>query len=220
MRIYAALVCATIIFYTLFSMVIGYTPSTPHLFTIAWIGALAGLLLAWVAVIVAGLPLLVSAWRSTPSVRFFLAIPLFNPLLYWLFATVHFGQLPLSPFQTLLLIYGYILICTILLNRAIRRAAIADLWLRFASRISFIVVGGMVLLLLGTLLWGISFVLNAPEWLQIGWPWYVALPLGMCIAVIVAVHALFTRLRLRNNAQPRPQDDSPYYFTSSRTDEE
>ncbi len=76
------------------------------------------------------------------------------------------------------------------LNRAFRRAEIADTWLRFGSLLGFVAVGAMVLMMVGGFLWLLSLVLGTPTN-----PSYSLLPffLGMCVAVLVAVHALFSR---------------------------
>jgi len=88
------------------------------------------------------------------------------------------------------LLYGYPLISTLLLNSAIRRAAIRDKRLRFANSLSFVVVGGLVLMLLGTLLWSLSLLLVAPAVLS---AWHFWLPvLGMDLAVIFATSTLFS----------------------------
>jgi hypothetical protein len=131
--------------------------------------------------------------------------------------------------------YIYPLICTTLFNRAIRQTTIADKWLRFARKLSFVMVGGMALALLGGILWGVSLLLLAPTlslaadtWFTAGdpwyawsawldYPWYSWLPfvLGMLIAFIVAARTLLARPRSRDHGEARPHNASPSDIASS-----
>lgn len=77
--------------------------------------------------------------------------------------------------------------------RALRQTASAH------RRHSFVVVGGMVLALLGGLLWYLSDLLGG------GLP-SIVLPPVMCAAVIVA---LCTLLESRKSTQAHPKDASP-----------
>ena len=132
------------------------SPSTP-LYTLATHLILAGLALAWGAVVLGGLPLLVSAWRRSPRVRFLLVVPFIalliiltqiNPLADVLLVLL--SQAPLGRYivPTVLVLFVYPLISAIVLDRPFTRQTISTA-LRFGSLLSFVVVGAMVLLLLG-----------------------------------------------------------------------
>jgi hypothetical protein len=187
----------------------------------------ASLVLAWGAVVLGGLPLLVSAWRRSLRVRFLLVLPLIlvlpfiAPLTIPIILLVNrlafeilllLGLTPWGPSlgPSLLVLFVYPLISAIVLNRAFHRVELSSTALRFGSLLSFVVVGAMVLLLLGEFLFCLSFVLAALT------PWSAwLLPLfGMCLAVLVAVHALLWRPRSRERAQARPRDASPSDFDS------
>lgn len=119
----------------------------------------------------------------------------------------------MSPFYPILLfLCAYPLASMIAFKWANRQAPIADNWLRFIKWLSFIVVGGMTLLLLGVLLWCCSYMLVVPGWFQQTSPFL----LGTCLAFIVAVHTLVSRPRSRDHAQARPHDDSPSNVDSSQ----
>jgi hypothetical protein len=223
-RIFAALVGASVMAVGLFLPVLNSGPSTTLFFFTMNI-ILAGLALAWGTVWLGGLPLVVSAWRSTPRVRFGLSLPfvplLLTPILLGLISVPWLGPilaaLSGTPFFnsiwfSFLVFYGYPLTSVLMINRAIRRAAIPDKQLRFASRLSFVVVGGIALMLLGALLWGLTFLPLGPG--VIGWlPWSSGLSwsswlpylLGICLAFIVAVSMLFSRPRSHDNAQPKQE---------------
>lgn len=198
-RIFAALMGASAMAFAFRWLVDDNTAPTPLLYPVAAHIMIAGLLLAWSTMALAGLPLLVSAWRSKPPVLFLLAVPLLIGLFQPLFLGLYLPVLSGLGFEC-----------------AMRQAAIADKWLRFASRLSFVAVGGMVLLLFGGVLWCLSLVLVAPGSPQMTYPWYVLLPflLGMGLAISVAVSALFGKSRSRMGAQTRPKDDSPADFDS------
>ena len=196
------------------------SPSTP-LYTLATHLILAGLALAWGAVVLGGLPLLVSAWRRSPRVRFLLVVPFIalliiltqiNPLADVLLVLL--SQAPLGRYivPTVLVLFVYPLISAIVLNRAFHQAELSSTALRFGSLLSFVVVGAMVLLLLGGFLFCLSLVLIA----VVAWPALLPPLLGMCLAVLVAIHALFWRPRSRERAQARPKDDLPSDFDSSQ----
>jgi len=233
-RIFAALVGASVMAVGLFLPVLNSgPPTTLFFFTMNII--LAGLAFAWGAVWLGGLPLVVSAWRSTPRVRLGLSLPfvplLLTPILLRLIAVpwldpilAALSGIPFfnSIWFSFLVFYGYPLISVLMINRALRRAAIPDKQLRFASRLSFVVVGGIALMLLGELLRVLTFL---PLWLDvIGWlPWDTMLTwsewlpylLGICLAFIVAVSALLGRPRSRESTQARPKDASPSDVDSS-----
>jgi hypothetical protein len=122
----------------------------------------------------------------------------------------------------LLVFYGYPLISVLMINRALRRAAIPDKQLRFASRLSFVVVGGIALMVLGALLWGLTFLplgQGVIGWLpwdsSLSWSSWLPYLLGICLAFIVAVSMLFGWPRSRESRQARPKDASPFEVASS-----
>jgi hypothetical protein len=208
-RIFAALVGATVIPLWIFgaSAQDGMSPTLSMLAGIF----LAGLALAWGCEC---LPLLVSAWRSTPRVRFLLLVlPLIIPLTLfpglWLFAIMHLlGMLrilrigPGFPFLLLLLllyvhplISARLLACVSREARALRQTGTAHSWL------SFVIVSGMALMLLSGLLLNLSLMLSSGPPLQ---P-LLFLP-AMCAAVIVAIYTLFGS---RKSMKARPKEASP-----------
>jgi hypothetical protein len=196
------------------------SPATSPFFVLAFFSFLAGLVFAWVAAVA----MLIEAWRSTPRVRLLLALPCI-PFLILLFLTLlrmmrlglSLGTLGgalngtfLGPFFLPFLFCSYPLISTILFNRAIHQAALADRWQREVFRLSFAMVGGMVLLLLGAVIECLTLLLAAPAWFQLVFSWPVWLPLlSMCVAVIVAVYTLFSRPRSAGKGQAGPKDASP-----------
>ncbi len=238
-RIFAALVGATYLALFLnFAGMDSPNPGTWALYSIAGQIIYAVLVLTWGAAALGGLPLLVSAWLRTPRLRFLLVFAFLLLLLILLssFLLLHlflyFAQLasrynlliplgPHFPFHPQLrpivwFFFAFILaplISTSLLVRALRQAAIADRWLRFASRFSFIVVGTIVLLLLAGFLLCLAVLQGAPMTLTS--PWLLPSLLGMCIAVLVAVSALLGRPRSRESTQARPKDASPSDVDSS-----
>ena len=215
-RIFAALVAATAMYLT--SLSLGHfgpvpMPPTPFL-GLADPTLRLGLLIAWVATWLGGLPLLISAWRSTPRVRFLLAFP-FLPILLTIFLMFVglgsiFGVLLTVigfPLAFMCLFYVYPFISTLLLTRAIHLATIHDSWLRSANRLSFMVVGGLLLMLLGTLLRMLSFFLIAPAVLS-AWQFWLPM-LGLDLAVIFATVTLFSWFLSQESMQARPKDTSP-----------
>ena len=179
-----------------------------------WVGALLGS----GAVLLGGLPLVISVWRSTPRSRFLFLVPFLAVGLTFAFL-VFLVQVPDPAYRNTLLalpLYGVPLISILAITRAIRRATIADKWLRFASMLSPLVVLGMLLMLVGVLLWGFALALFAPAWffvllplLTLPWNSWLLIALGMLIAVLVAVFALFSPPRARGSVAPRPHEVSP-----------
>jgi len=173
---------------------------TPLLYNYAGHISNASLLLAWGALVLGGMPLLFSGWRSKLRVRFGLSVALI--------------MLILTLFQPLLTVPLLVLLSFLGFCRVFDKGEVAGKWLRLASWLSFVTVGAMVLLLLGELLRRLSLVLIAPGSLQMPFLWYKLLLflLGMCIAVIVAVSTLFWQPHWRHSAQARPKDASPSDF--------
>jgi hypothetical protein len=139
------------------------------LFGLAGHLALAGALLGVGAVLLGGIPLVISAWRTSPRSRFLFLLPILASLptiacaLLIAFMTLLGMQPPpFFPILPVLLFYGGTVVSTIAINRAIRQARIADGWLRLANHLSRVVVVGMVLMFIGVVLWGFALVLAVP----------------------------------------------------------
>ena len=121
-----------------------------------------------------------------------------------------------------LLFYGIPLVSTIAIVRAIRQAKLSDRVLRFTTLPSLLVVGGMLLMIAGMLVWAgtVLFFLPSvfPEILT-GLP----LPLhswlfqfiGMLIALVVTLFAIFRWPRSHNSTQ-QPHDDALFDVASPR----
>jgi hypothetical protein len=195
-------------------------PTQLPLFSLAGNLIFAGTLLGSIAVLLGGIPLVVSAWRST-----WRSGDLFVLTLLVLGSTIVFGGLVYALFGNIglaLCLYGVPLLCTIMINRALHQAALADKWLHFANQLSRLVVVGMVLMLVGVVLWGVALALFAPGWFVVllpllAFPWdsWLLIALGMLLAVIVAVFASFWQGR-PSASQPRRKDASFCDVTSSR----
>lgn len=145
-----------------------------------------------------GVPLLVSAWRRAPRVRFLLGLPFIALLIILIVPLIHpvadallalLTLTPLGPYfgPIVLNLVVYPLSSALLFHRALQRAELSSTVLRFASWLSFVVVGALVLLVVGAVLFSLSFVLAA----LMSWSDFLPFLLVMCLAVIVAVHALF-----------------------------
>jgi len=185
---------------------------------IIWIGALLGL----GAILLGGLPLIISAWRSTARNRFLFFVPLLAiglTMIFFLFLI----QVQDPVYRNALLVvplYGVPFISTLAIAHAIRRAMIAGKWLRFAGMLSYFVVLGMFLMLAGMLLWGFALALFAPAWFFIllpllTFPWnsWLLITIGMLIAFLIAVFALFSQQRVHRYPTQRPHDVSPFEFS-------
>ncbi len=187
-------------------------------------------LLGLLAMVLAGMPLVVAVWRSTPRSRALFLVPLYAlgmTLLYVSFYLAHSGNFSVphgsnfGNFQLALLFYGLPLVSTIAINHAIRQAKIADKWLRFANHLSRLVVLAMLLMLAGVVLWGFALALYAPGWffvlvplLTFPWNSWLLIALGMLLAVIVALWTSFSHVQTPVS-QPLPHDDPPYNWTPS-----
>jgi len=159
------------------------------------------------------LPLLIANPRATPRAGIlllvlFLIMPLLLPSLVLVFPL---GILQiLSSLLLWLMLYGHPLISAILLAyvsrqaRALRQTATAH------NKLSFVVVGGMTLMLLGGLLMNLFAMLSAGPPLQLG----LYLP-AMCGAVIIAMYTLFGFFRQRKSTRAHPKDASPFSVGSS-----
>lgn len=182
-------------------------PTLDTLFSLAGHLVFAGVLLG-------GIPLVVSAWRTRPRSRILFLLPILASLpaiacsLLSAFIMLLSNQPPpFFPILPLLLFYGGTVVSTIAINRAVRQARIADGWLRLAKHLSRVVVVGMVLMFIGVVLWGFALVLAMPGGVAMLVP---RLPL----AVVVALWASIFRVQ-PPASQPHPRDASPAEGDSS-----
>jgi hypothetical protein len=182
----------------------------------SWAGnlVLIGTLLGFGAVLLGGIPLISAAWRSTPRSRFLFLVPFLAFVLT--FVVVALGTYIADPaIRSVLLVaplYALPFICILAITHALRQATIADKWLRFANRLSPLVVLGILLMLIGVLLWGFALALFAPGWFFIllplfAFPWnsWLLIALGMLIAFLIAVFAFLAPLRARSRPAPRQE---------------
>ena len=222
-RILTALVGATVMALLFTFQVIFNSFGSSPIYAIGFLSFIGGLALAWIAAVA----LLIETGRSTPRVRLLLALPslpilflLSFPLLRMMNMTPLVGAIGPAPngnplgmiLNTIFpfLVVGYPVVSTLFFNRAIRQAALVERWLRGVFKLAYVLVSGMVLLLLGALLWCLIIILGAAGGLQLLALWQSWLPLlGMCLAVIYAVYTLYSRRRSAGNRQARPKDDPP-----------
>lgn len=192
-------------------------PALEALFDLARHLTLAGALLGVGAVLLGGIPLVVSAWRTSPRSRMLFLVPILASLptiacsLLSAFIMLLSNQPPpFFPILPVLLFYGGTVVSTIAINRAIRQARIADRWLRLANHLSWLVVVGMLLMFAGVVLWGFALALVAPDLLVPRLPF----ALGMLLAVMIALWASFWQVQ-PPTSQPGPRDVSPSEVDSS-----
>jgi hypothetical protein len=188
-------------------------PMLDALFVLARHLVLAGALLGVGTILLGGIPLVISAWRTSPRNRFLFLIPILASLptiaccLLSAFIMLLSNQPPpFFPILPVLLFYGGTIVSTIAINHAIRQARIADTWLRFANHLSRLVVVGMVLMLIGVVLWGFALALAVPGGFAMLVP-RLPLPCGMLLAVVVAMWVSIFRVQPLAS-QPRPHDVS------------
>lgn len=154
------------------------------------------------------LPLLIANPRATPRVGIlllvlFLIMPLLLPSLVLVFPL---GILQiLSSLLLWLLLYGHPLISALLLAYVSREARALIPTATTHSKLSFVVVGGMALMLLGGLLLNLFAMLGSGPPPQL----LLFLP-AMCGAVLIAMYSLFGLFRQRKNMRAHPKDASPF----------
>jgi hypothetical protein len=187
-------------------------PELEALFGLAGHLVVAGALLGVGAVLTGGIPLVVSAWRTSSRIRRLLLAPILASLPTIACALFFALMMPLGiPRPPLILpvflFYGGTVVSIIAIICAIRQARIADTWLRLANHLRWPVVLGMVLMLAGVGLWGVALALVTPGWVAVNSPW-LPLACGMFLAVIVALWASIFRMQ-PPASQPRPHDASP-----------
>ncbi len=207
-RIFAALLAATVIplgvFIFAFSIHDGLPDPLLSLGNLPLVLLFADLALAWGF---GCLPLLVSAWRASPHGRFRLFGPLVLLLSSSLFFLLAFGFGAIPPRLMELLVMPVLfplffvqpLITALLLMWVSREAHALRQTASAHRRLSFVVVSGMVLALLGELLWYLFAMVGGGMLL-------VVVPPVTFAAVIVAIYTL---LESRKSTQARPKDASP-----------
>jgi len=195
-------------------------PMLDALFGLAGHLVLAGVLLGVGAVLLGGIPLVISAWRTSPRSRFLFLLPILASLptiacaLLIAFMTLLGMQPPpFFPILPVLLFYGGTVVSTSAIIRAIRQAKIADRWLRFANHLSRLMAVGMVLMFVGVVLWGVALALAVPGGVAMLVP-RLPLAFGMLLAVMVALWASIFQVQ-PPASQPRPHDISPSEVASS-----
>ena len=193
---------------------------------IMFIGALIGSS----AVLLGGFPLVVSAWRSTPRSRLLLLTPLLTFLalfiLAWPWARPLLGiigqlLLPLGAQVSAnalvaFLLYVFPLINTLAVVRAMRRAHLSDKMLRFTPVPSLLVALGLVLMIGGMLIWAGTVLFFVPSifprilaLLTLPYNSWLLQFVGMLIALVVILRALFVRSHMRPQTEARPKDAFP-----------
>lgn len=202
----------------------GYTFIGPRI-NLALNALTIGSLVGFGAVLIAGIPLMVAAARSSPRSRFLFALPCYTlaaalTIVLILVNASHRTAGPFAPFLWALFFYGMPIITTIALNRGIRQAVIPDKWLRFAAILSRVVILGIVLMVGSMTLWGATVAIFLPQvfpqllsLLTFPWNSWLLQLIGMLIALVVAVHALFSQVAASH--KPRPHDESPHDISSS-----
>ena len=227
-RIFAALLAATampLLILPLAMMTSDGPPPTTlenQMLLASGVSVVVGLALAWYAVGT----LLFQAWRANPDKLLDLILPLAwraNPhrllglvlslllLLLILFgvASFFFG-LPgaISGFFVLLFWFPYLLmfvanplITALLLKWLSREAGTLREQTPTHSKLGFVAVGGMMLMMVGGILFNIQAMLGG------GISSLIYLP-AICIAVIVAIRTLFGLFRSRGSVQASPKDVS------------
>lgn len=109
-------------------------------------------------------------------------------------------QLALIPFGGVLVAHP--VITALLLGRASREAHVLGQQAPTYRKFGFVAVAGMVLLLLGGLLFNVSILLSGGIWPNLFLP-------GTCIGVIIALRMGVQLFRSRVNTQAHPKDASP-----------
>ena len=204
-RIFAALLAATVMPLGIFLFAV-LTADGPPLtvgWNLVWISScllvVAGLALAWCAVGV----LLSQVWRASLRGRLRLVLPLFLVLLIPLAAALEqFGPLLLKllfaiPLAVVLIAHP--LLTALLLGKVSRESRTFQESAPTHRKLGFIVMAGMVLVLLGGLLWNLFFMLGGGNTQLIFLP---AIP----IAVIVAIH---TFVGIFRSMSGHPKDAAP-----------
>ena len=199
-----------------------------------------GALIGSSAVLFGGLPVLVSAWRASPRSRLLLLTPLLailtllilaGPLARPLLGIIGQLLIPLGPrlgaqmsgnIITAFLLYVFPLVNTIVIVRAVRRANLSDKVLRLTTIPSLLIVFGMLLMISGMLLWAGTVLFFIPlvfpqilALLTLPYNFWLLQFIGMLIALVVMLRALFSHSPARTEA--RPKDVSPSDVAATRS---
>jgi hypothetical protein len=235
-RIFAALLAATAMPLLILPLAMippdGPPPTTleNQMLLACGVSVVVGLALAWYAVGT----LLFQAWRANPRGHLDLILPLAwraNPhrlfglvlslllLLLILFGVAsYFFGLPgaISGFLVLIFWFPYILmfvanplITALLLKWVSREAGTLREQAPMHSKLGFVVVGGMMLMMVGGILFNLQSMLGGGIS-----PLIYLLPI--CIAIIVAIRTLFGLFRSSGNIQAHPKDASLSDFDLSQ----
>lgn len=209
-RIFAALLAATVMplgifLFAMFTAADGPPPTAWE--NLMWVSSclsiVAGLALAWWAFGI----LIFQVWRESPRGRLGLVLPLYLLLLIPLAAALEqFGPLFLKllfSIPLLVVLIAYPLLTALLLGWVSREARALREIAPTPSKLGFIAVAGMVLVLLGGLLWNLFFMLSGGNTQLIFLP---AIP----IAIIVAICTLVRPPRSHGSMQAYPKDPSPF----------
>jgi hypothetical protein len=210
-RIFAALLAATVMPVGIFLFAVATAGDGPPLTAwenVLWVSSCllvaAGLVLAWWAV---G-SLLSQSWRESRRGRLDLLRPLWLLLLIPLVAAMEqFGPFfvrILLAAPLLLVFLAQPLIIALLLGWVTQEARVLGESDPTQRKLDFGLVAGMVLVLLGGLVWNLLFMQSAGNTQMIFLP---AIPI---VAVIVAIGPLVEFLRSRGRMQAPPKDASPF----------
>jgi hypothetical protein len=197
------------------------------------LAALTPMGLVNVPLLLAELLLVAATWRPTWGKRFCFAlltlVILTIPLTSLLASGMRQLFILLSPWlwgangnpMITLLFYGIPLVSTIAIVRAIRWAKLSDNVLRFTTIPSLLVVGGMLLIIGGMLLWAGTVLFFLPSvfpqilaLLTLPYNSWLLQFIGMLIALVMILRALFSRSHAR--AEARPKDASSADVMASR----
>jgi hypothetical protein len=196
-RIFAALLAATVMPLGIFLFAVGTAADGPPPTAwenLMWVSSclcvVAGLALAWWAVGA----LLSQLWRASPRGRLSLVLPLFLLLLIPLVVAALEQLGPdfvkmLFAIPLLVVLFAHPLLTALLLGPMSREARALGEAVPPHRKLGFVVVAGVVLVLLGGLLWNLLFMLSGGNTQLIFLP---AIP----IALIVAMRTLLGLLRL------------------------
>lgn len=183
----------------------------------SFVSMVAGLALAWSAVGT----LLCQAWRASPRERRGLVLPLAFLLLVVLLTAAFFWLGNPGPPPFLLTLLGAIpfmgvflahpLVTALLLGRVSREAHTLSQHAPAHRKLGFVAVAGMLLLLLGGLLFNLSLLLSG------GIAQLIMFLPATCLAVIVAIRTNVHLFRSRVSTQARPKDVSPSDMAAARS---
>ena len=208
-RIFAALLAATVMPLGIFLFAVLTADGSPLTmgWNLLWVSSclivVAGLALAWWAVGV----LFSQVWRAHPRERLHLVLPLFLVLLIPLSAVLEqFGPIYvklLFAIPLAVVLIAHPLLTALLLGLVNRESRTFQESVPAHRKLGFVLMAGMVLVLLGGLLWNLFFMLGGGNTQLIFLP---AIP----IAVIVAIHTFVGIFRSSGRMSAHPKDASSF----------